>query len=162
MKCRAIQRSIPGLDNCRHRAGMSFVLVAAALLCVSLSVAQGGDAPAKPNAPRKTDKLLLVEDGVSRAPIVVFEGAPPMTRRAAGELAECIEKISGAKPKVIEGQPDPLPERAICVGFQPKLKELFPKVAFEFEHPEEILIAANENHAAWGMVAPHVMWRLTT
>ncbi|MCO6454943.1 MAG: hypothetical protein J5I93_06555 [Pirellulaceae bacterium] len=61
-------------------------------------------------------------------------------------MAEYLEKLSGAKPKVIEGQPDPLPERAIWVGFQPKLKELFPKVAWEFEHPEEVLIAATEKH----------------
>jgi len=119
------------------------VLIAAALLAWPVPAVPRDKAS---NGSSKAAKLVLVENGVSRAPIVVFEGAPPMTRRAADELAEYIEKISGARPKVIEGQPDPLPERAIWVGFQPKLKELFPKVAFEFEHPEEILIAAGENH----------------
>jgi len=91
-------------------------------------------------------KLVLVEDGVSRAPVVVFEGTPPMTRRAAEELAQYIEKTSGAKPEVIEGEPKPIPEHAIWVGYQPALKRLFPKIDFKFKHPEEILIAANGNH----------------
>ena len=90
--------------------------------------------------------LTLVKDGVSLAPIVVFEDAPPFTRRAAEELAEYIEKVSGARPEVIEGVPDPLPKSAIWVGFQPVLKTLFPGVDFVFKHPEEILIAANEKH----------------
>jgi Domain of unknown function (DUF4838) len=90
--------------------------------------------------------LALVQDGVSRAPIVIFKDAPPITRRAADELAQYIKKVSGAKPKVIEGRPDPLPERAIWVGYQPVLKKVFPKIDFDFKHPEEILIAANKNH----------------
>jgi len=91
-------------------------------------------------------ELVLVENGVSRAPIVVFEGAPPFTRRAADELAEYFEKTSGVRPLVIEGRPDPLPEHAIWVGFQPVLQELFPGLNFNFEHPEEILIAASDSH----------------
>ncbi len=91
-------------------------------------------------------KLVLVEDGVSRAPIVIFENAPPLTRRAADELAYYIEKTSGARPDVLEGRPDPLPESAIWVGCQPVLEELFPDQDFDFKHPEEILIAANSEH----------------
>ncbi len=91
-------------------------------------------------------QLVLVEAGISRAPIIVFENPPPLTRRAADELAYYIEKTSGAKPEVLEGRPDPLPERAIWVGYQPVLTELFPDLDFDFQHPEEILIAANERH----------------
>jgi len=91
-------------------------------------------------------ELVLVKDGVSLAPIVIFKGAPPLTRAAAEEVVEYIEKTSGAKPKLIEGDPGPTPERAIWVGYQPKVKELFPKIDFDFKHPEEILIAANESH----------------
>jgi len=91
-------------------------------------------------------RLTLVKQGKSLAPVVIFKDAPPFTRRAADELAGYIEKISGAKPQVIEGEPKPIPEHAIWVGFQPKLKELFPKIDFDFRHPEEILIAANESH----------------
>ncbi len=91
-------------------------------------------------------KMILVKDGVSRAPIVIFKDAPPYTRQAADELAGYIEKTSGARPEVIEGQPEPIPESAIWVGYQPVLKKLFPEVDFEFRHPEEILIAANEKH----------------
>jgi hypothetical protein len=98
------------------------------------------------NLDAREQELSLVEAGVSRAPIVVFDGAPPYTRQAAEELATCLEKISGARPKVIEGEPDPVPEHGIWVGFQPKVAELFPEIDFAFTHPEEILIAANQNH----------------
>ena len=91
-------------------------------------------------------ELILVENGESRMPIVIFADAPPMTRRAADELAHYIEKISGARPEVLEGHPDPLPASAIWVGVQPVLTELFPDQDFDFEHPGEILIAANASH----------------
>jgi len=90
--------------------------------------------------------LALVTNGVSLAPIIVYKGAPPWTRRAAGELAVYIEKVSGARPKVLEGCPDPLPDHAIWVGYQPALDALFPAVDFKFQHPEEIMIAANDRH----------------
>ena len=90
--------------------------------------------------------LVLVRDGVSLAPIVVFKDAPPLTRRAADELAAYIGKASGAGPKVVEGEPKPIPEHAIWVGYQPVLRRLFPKINFDFKHPEEILIAANDSH----------------
>ncbi len=91
-------------------------------------------------------ELVLVDQGKSLAPIIVFSNAPPFTRKAADELAAYIEKVGGVRPQVIEGLPDPVPARAIWVGFQPKLKELFPKTDFDFKNPEEILIAANGNH----------------
>ena len=111
------------------------VVLLALLVCVAPVAASGA-----------AGRLVLVEKGVSRAPVVVFKGAPPMTRRAADELAQYIEKTSGAKPKVIEGEPKPIPKRAIWVGYQPALKKLFPKTDFAFKRPEEILIAANANH----------------
>ncbi|MCP5538809.1 MAG: DUF4838 domain-containing protein [Akkermansiaceae bacterium] len=92
------------------------------------------------------EPLTLVKDGVSLAPIVVFENAPPLTGEAAEKLAEYIEKTSGARPEIVEGSPDPVPAHAIWVGYQPVLKELFPGTNFEFSHLEETLIAANENH----------------
>ena len=96
----------------------------------------------------RTAPLVLVEKGVSLAPIIVFKDAPAFTRKAADELATYIGKVGGVKPKVIEGLPDPLPEKAIWVGFQPKLKELFPKTDFDFKNPEEILITANDKNLA--------------
>jgi hypothetical protein len=96
-------------------------------------------------APSVKPGVVLVEDGRSLAPIVLFEGAPPFVRQAAEELAGYIEKSTGVRPEIIEGQPDPLPGRAIWVGYQPILRDIFPGVDFEFQHPEEILIAANEN-----------------
>lgn len=90
--------------------------------------------------------LTLVSKTIAPAPIIVFPDAPPRTRAAAGELAEAIQKISGVLPPVLDGSPQPVPERAIWIGYQPTLKTLFPKTDFEFQHPEEILITANENH----------------
>ncbi len=90
--------------------------------------------------------FVLVEDGESRAPIVIFADAPPLTRQAADELAYYIEKTSGAKPEVLDVRPDPLPDSAIWVGVQPAVRAFFPDLDFDFQHPQEILIAANDNH----------------
>ncbi len=91
-------------------------------------------------------EIVLAENGKSAAPVIIFEDAPPKTRRAAVELAEYFEMITGDRPDLIEGEPDPLPETAVWVGYQPVVEELFPELDFHFEHPEEILIAANEEH----------------
>ncbi len=92
--------------------------------------------------------FVLVDQkaGVAPAPLILFADAPPLTREAAVELADYIEKTCGARPELFEGAPQQLPERAIWVGYQPALKSLFPNIDFDFQHPEEILIAANENH----------------
>ena len=110
-----------------------FPLLAALAVCLLVSSA-------------RAQNLVLVENGVSRAPVVIFENAPPCTRQAADELAEYIEKTSGAKPEIIEGRPDPIPQPAIWVGYQPVMDEIFPDLDFDFQRPEEILIAATENH----------------
>ena len=96
--------------------------------------------------PAVAEPLTIVRDRGAPIPIVVFEKAPPYTRAAADTLAEYVEKASGARPRILEGRPDPMPEHAIWVGYQPVLKELFPDTEFEFSHPEEILIAANAGH----------------
>jgi hypothetical protein len=90
--------------------------------------------------------LRLTGKDITPAPIVIYEGAPPRTRDAAVTLADYIEKISGARPDMIDGTPTPLPDRAIWVGVQPAVKTLFPQIEFDFQYPEETLIAANENH----------------
>ena len=90
--------------------------------------------------------LVLVAKDTAPAPIIVFKDAPPRTRDAAVALAEYIEKISGQKPAILEGEPQPLPERAIWIGVQPAVKDLFPKTDFDFKHAEETLIVANEKH----------------
>jgi hypothetical protein len=80
------------------------------------------------------------------APIILYRDAPPYTRQAAEELAAYIEKISGAKPELLVGAPSPLPERAIWVGRHEVLPPQLPKVDFSFQHPEEVLIVATDNH----------------
>jgi hypothetical protein len=90
--------------------------------------------------------LVLADAGTAPAPIIVFKDAPPRTRDAAVTLAEYIEKISGVKPAVMDGEPHPMPERAIWIGVQPVVTSLFPKADFDFKHAEETLILANEKH----------------
>ncbi len=94
----------------------------------------------------RSQGLVLVDGGESLAPIVVSDDATSSTRRAASELGEYIEMISGVKPEMIEGRPEPVPPSAIWVGYQPAVDELLPDIDLEFEHPEEIVIAANTNH----------------
>src|SRR5690606_5846599 len=91
-------------------------------------------------------EFVLVEKGVSRAPIVLGKEAPPRTREAAVTLADTIETMSGARPEILVGAPNPLPPTANWIGHQGALEKLFPKVDFQFRHPEEIVIAANEKH----------------
>ena len=90
--------------------------------------------------------LVLVAKDTPPAPIIIFKDAPARTRDAAVTFAEYIEKISGQKPAILDGEPKPLPERAIWIGVQPAAKALFPKTDFDFKHAEETLIVANEKH----------------
>ncbi len=90
--------------------------------------------------------LADIEAGVAPAPIILFADAPPKTRQAAVELADYIEQIFGQRPRLIEGTPKTVPRRAVWVGYQPVLDELFPTVDMNFKHPEEILITATDNH----------------
>jgi hypothetical protein len=90
--------------------------------------------------------LVLVSKDTAPAPIILFKDAPPRTREAAVKLAEYLGMISGRKPVILDGEPTPLPERAIWVGVQPVVKALFPSTDLEFKHPEEFVIAANEKH----------------
>lgn len=90
--------------------------------------------------------LVLVENGESRAPIVVADGVSPRTLIAVDELADYMEKMSGARPTILTGSPYPLPEKAIWVGYQPVLDSLFPDMSFEFDSPEELVIAATSDN----------------
>lgn len=91
-------------------------------------------------------ELVLVRDGSEAIPVVVAEAPPPGTVRAAEELVDYIERITGARPDLIQGRPEPVPDSAIWVGYQTLLDDLFPKLSFDFAHPEEILIAAEGKH----------------
>lgn len=92
--------------------------------------------------------LVLMSKDTATLPIILAKDAAPHTRAAAKDLAEHLEVIGGARPEIIEGAPEPLPKQAIWVGYQPALDGLFPGTDFTFTHPEEILLAANENHVA--------------
>lgn len=109
------------------------------IMAVTVVVFAAGVATAK-------GEVTVVRDGTAAVPIVVFADAPPFTRQAADELAEIIGKISGVRPEVLEGLPNPVPESAIWVGFQPVLETLLPDIDFDFQYPEEILIAASNTH----------------
>jgi hypothetical protein len=68
------------------------------------------------------EPLVLVRDGRPEAQIVVVDGAPRLTRLAAQELQEHIQKISGAALPVVS-QPDPQLV-AIHVGVSPATRAL--------------------------------------
>lgn len=93
-------------------------------------------------------ELVLVHEGRDPAPIVLEPDATPFTREAAEELARCLGEMSGAVPELLTETPEPLPDRAIWIGYQPVLETLLPQVDFTFDHPEEILIAATSEHLA--------------
>lgn len=88
----------------------------------------------------------IVDKGEGMVPIIVPEGGAPRTIQAAVELADFIEAMSGVRPEVIEWRPAEIPSGAIWVGYQPVLEKIFPGLDFAFEHPEEILIAADERN----------------
>lgn len=89
--------------------------------------------------------LVLVEEGESRLPVVVAEGAGPETVQAANELADYLAKTSGARPEVLVEERSPAPAHAIWVGLQPGVEARFPGVKLEFSEPEEILIVCGRN-----------------
>jgi len=91
-------------------------------------------------------EFVWVESGGKPAPIIVFADAPPRTREAAVTLAKYVEKISGVKPTIVDGEPQQVPERAVWIGVQPLVKSLFPKTNWEFSHPEETLVVADAKH----------------
>jgi len=100
---------------------------------------------ALPLAALDAAELVLVADGAA-LPIVVLTDAPPRTVEAADLLAEYLERISGVRPEVLAGGAESGAARAIWVGLHPALATLFPETDFEFQHPEEILLLADENH----------------
>ena len=100
--------------------------------------------------------LFDAETAATPPPMVLFDGAPPKTREAAVELADYIEEVCGSRPELIEKTPQERPDRAIWIGCQPALKSLFSGIDFDFQHPEEILLAANENHL---VIAGRDRWR---
>jgi hypothetical protein len=92
-------------------------------------------------------ELLLVENKVSALAISVDKNAGKETMQAVKELADYIQKISGAKVNVILNDSTNAPAHAIWVGAQPKLENSFPNLKFDFQYPEEILLACNGQDA---------------
>lgn len=90
-------------------------------------------------------KLEVVDQAKNATPLVIAHDAGEATRQAATDLAIYIEKISGARPEIVMG-PKARPAKAIWVGIQPGLSEVYPELPLDFQHPEEILIACNGQH----------------
>ena len=68
------------------------------------------------------------------------------TSPPAHTIPRRIKKVCGSRPELIEKTPQEQPDLAIWIGYQPALDVLFPHADFDFQHPEEILIAANDKH----------------
>ncbi len=88
-------------------------------------------------------EMILAENGMSRAPIMVAADASPATKRAAMEMAAYFEKVSGAKATLGAPGSQPPGAGAIWVGHHALLKARFPDVDFDLKNPEEVLIACN-------------------
>lgn len=80
--------------------------------------------------------------------IVIAESAPPANEQAAQDLADTLLAITGSKPAVVRGQPNPVPKHAIWIGQHPALATLFPKVDLTLTEPEQILIVVADHHVA--------------
>lgn len=103
----------------------------------------------KPNLnelPVSGNPFIIANNKQSLAPIILPESYTPFMEEAANDLAYYIERISGARPQIIKGTPSPIPAKAIWVGFQPEVAKLFPAIKFNYDHPEEVINAANENY----------------
>lgn len=102
----------------------------------------------QPTATHDQTNIVLVANGMSPAPIILPKEPTMFTKIAAEELAAYIGKVGGVKLEILEGLPNPIPDHAIWVGFQPQLKVLLPDTDFEFKHPEKILVKCDGKHLA--------------
>ncbi len=90
--------------------------------------------------------MVWIEDGSSRAPIIIAEAAEPETALAAETLADYVEKASGVRPEIISGAPEPLPHQAVWLGHHDGLQAIFPAVDLNLGEPDEILIHCSNGH----------------
>jgi hypothetical protein len=90
--------------------------------------------------------LIIASNKKSLAPIILPSNHTPFMKEAATDLMNYIQKISGAIPELIIGNPNPIPKNAIWVGYQPSVDKLFPNIKFNYQHPEEIINACNEHY----------------
>lgn len=114
---------------------MSLPLASTLVMCAGLFTSLAGAA-----------ELVLASKDSTPLPIIISADAPPRTHETAQVLADYIEKMSGKKPLMSLGSPQPVPDQAIWVGVQPEVRTLFPQTDFDFKHPEETLIVANDKH----------------
>lgn len=85
----------------------------------------------------------LVRDGAPLLPIVVPSDAIPAEKTAAKELAEALEKISGARFSVV-GSAEP-GAAAIYLGQSSKIAALLPDIDFSSLNPDELIVRAVGN-----------------
>lgn len=121
-----------------------FVLLAIAVVVSAFLPVQknASPIPALPQA----NSIWITRGKKVLLPVILPENNTPYMKEAAMDLILYIEKISGARPELIIGTPNPLPQKAIWVGYQPVVTKFFPNVSFQYQHPEEVINAANENH----------------
>lgn len=84
--------------------------------------------------------LELAESGRTQFTIVV--DAPPNSpeQRAATELAQTLQAITGAEFPILRPSAETCPEHAILVGPSPQAKAIFTAVAFDSLRSEELVI----------------------
>ncbi len=97
--------------------------------------------------PARAADLVLVAKDTPPAPIIVYARRSAAHAGCGDDAWRNTSRRSAARSRSCSiGASSPAPERAIWIGVQPEVKTLFPKTDFDFKHPEEIVIAANEKH----------------
>lgn len=113
-------------------------------ITLSLTLPVFGFGPLLPSA--HAEDFALVKDGAALAPLVLPSDATPRNLEAAQELADAIKNISGVEMEIIEATPANPPERAVWIGMQPGIEDLFPGVDLSLNEPEEIRIVTSKDH----------------
>ena len=91
---------------------------------------------------KEKEDFLLTSD----TPIIIPSDPTHYTKEAANFLATYINKVVGITPQILTGFPNPVPSKAIWVGYQNGIEKFFPGADLSFAFPEEVVNVGNENY----------------
>ena len=91
---------------------------------------------------KEKEDFLLTSD----TPIIIPSDPTHYTKEAANFLATYINKVVGITPQILTGFPNPVPTKAIWVGYQNGIEKFFPGADLSFAFPEEMVNVGNENY----------------
>jgi len=131
----AEQRALPPM-----KIGHPSVSQAVSRLAVIVAFAAG--------CPMAGRAAVLVNEGVPAARIVMASDAPASTREGVRELADYVERMSGARLPVVEadGGPPAGQPTTIWIGHHEDFEKFFPGVDLSLTDHEQILIVVRGDH----------------